>query len=115
MKTPEFVVKTRCERRSLCQFAWKSGPFRAASPVRDWMASKALDLKVSPSGNPIRGAKAPLFHNVRVFARCMGAFASGCLLLLSTIAPAQVTFERLVNSAKEPQNWMTYSGDYPGK
>src|SRR5580704_1169115 len=28
---------------------------------------------------------------------------------------AQVTFERLVNSAKEPQNWMTYSGDYSGK
>ena len=28
---------------------------------------------------------------------------------------AQVTFERLVNSAKEPQNWMTYSGDYAGK
>jgi len=30
-------------------------------------------------------------------------------------ARAQVTFERLVNSAKEPQNWMTYSGDYSGK
>jgi alcohol dehydrogenase (cytochrome c) len=28
---------------------------------------------------------------------------------------AQVTFERLLNSAKEPQNWMTYSGDYSGK
>jgi alcohol dehydrogenase (cytochrome c) len=28
---------------------------------------------------------------------------------------AQVTFDRLVNSVKEPQNWMTYSGDYSGK
>jgi alcohol dehydrogenase (cytochrome c) len=28
---------------------------------------------------------------------------------------AQVTFDRLANSAKEPQNWMTYSGDYSGK
>jgi alcohol dehydrogenase (cytochrome c) len=28
---------------------------------------------------------------------------------------AQVTFERLLNSSKEPQNWMTYSGDYSGK
>ena len=28
---------------------------------------------------------------------------------------AQVTFDRLLNSAKEPQNWMTYSGDYSGK
>src|SRR5437016_6027736 len=27
----------------------------------------------------------------------------------------QVTFERLVNSAKEPQNWLTYSGDYSGR
>src|SRR5438309_4612422 len=27
----------------------------------------------------------------------------------------QVTFERLVNSAKEPQNWLTYSGDYTGR
>ncbi|MGD0760464.1 MAG: PQQ-dependent dehydrogenase, methanol/ethanol family [Candidatus Sulfotelmatobacter sp.] len=28
---------------------------------------------------------------------------------------AQVTFDRLLNSAKEPQNWMTYSGDYLGR
>ena len=31
------------------------------------------------------------------------------------LAHAQVTFERLVNATKEPQNWMTYSGDYSGK
>jgi alcohol dehydrogenase (cytochrome c) len=30
-------------------------------------------------------------------------------------AQAQVTSERLVNASKEPQNWMTYSGDYSGK
>ncbi|HEV2717873.1 MAG TPA: PQQ-binding-like beta-propeller repeat protein, partial [Terriglobales bacterium] len=29
-------------------------------------------------------------------------------------ADGQVTFERLLNSAKEPQNWLTYSGDYAG-
>ena len=28
---------------------------------------------------------------------------------------AQVTFDRLLNSAKEPQNWLTYSGDYSGR
>jgi alcohol dehydrogenase (cytochrome c) len=28
---------------------------------------------------------------------------------------AQVTSERLVNAAKEPQNWLTYSGDYSGR
>src|SRR5580692_12304515 len=27
---------------------------------------------------------------------------------------AQVTFERLVNSSSEPQNWLTYSGNYAG-
>jgi alcohol dehydrogenase (cytochrome c) len=40
-------------------------------------------------------------------------FAS--ILLAATPADAQVTCERLVNSDKEPQNWMTYSGDYSGK
>jgi len=50
--------------------------------------------------------------------RACGRFAIGvfaCGLIASTLAHAQVTFERLVNSAKEPQNWMTYSGDYSGK
>jgi len=34
---------------------------------------------------------------------------------LTTQAAAQVTFDRLLNSAKEPQNWLTYSGDYSGR
>jgi len=37
-----------------------------------------------------------------------------CGLLVSQ-ARGQVTFERLVNSGKEPQNWLTYSGDYSGR
>src|SRR5579863_3968232 len=37
------------------------------------------------------------------------------LSFAATIAHAQVTFERLVNSGKEPQNWLTYSGDYSGR
>jgi alcohol dehydrogenase (cytochrome c) len=41
-------------------------------------------------------------------------FGLSCLLLANPLV-AQVTFERLLNSAKEPQNWMTYSGDYSGK
>lgn len=28
---------------------------------------------------------------------------------------AQVTFERLLNASNEPQNWLTYSGDYAGR
>src|SRR5260370_37863971 len=42
---------------------------------------------------------------------------SGCLAcaLFATQAFAQVTFERLLNAGKEPQNWLTYSGDYSGR
>src|SRR6476660_8861821 len=41
--------------------------------------------------------------------------AAAVFFCLACTASAQVTSERLVNSAKEPQNWMTYSGDYSGK
>lgn len=34
------------------------------------------------------------------------------LLLMPISLQAQVTFERLLNTAKEPQNWLTYSGSY---
>ena len=49
----------------------------------------------------------------------MSRFLSSCVLVLTfstviTSAHGQVTFERLVNSSKEPQNWLTYSGDYAG-
>jgi hypothetical protein len=39
------------------------------------------------------------------------------VLVLFVLSPAfaQVTYKRLLNSAKEPQNWMMYSGDYSGK
>jgi alcohol dehydrogenase (cytochrome c) len=48
--------------------------------------------------------------------RFLGVFIV-CLFFgfFTSRALAQVTFERLVNSAKEPQNWMSYSGDYTGK
>src|SRR5260370_42530293 len=35
--------------------------------------------------------------------------------LFASLASGQVTFERLLNSGKEPQNWLTYSGDYAGR
>ncbi len=40
-----------------------------------------------------------------------------CLMLLALAVPAahaQVTFERIVGAAAEPQNWLTYSGRYAG-
>jgi alcohol dehydrogenase (cytochrome c) len=39
-------------------------------------------------------------------------FASG---FFAIAAHGQVTFDRLLNSSKEPQNWLTYSGDYSGR
>src|SRR6195256_6355259 len=33
------------------------------------------------------------------------------LLLIAATLSAQVSFDRLVNAAKEPQNWLTYSGN----
>src|SRR5258708_7992856 len=35
--------------------------------------------------------------------------------LFSGFAQAQVTPQRLLDSTKEPQNWLTYSGDYAGR
>ena len=42
------------------------------------------------------------------------AFAS-MLLALSVAIGGQVTFDRLLRAADEPQNWMTYSGGYAGQ
>jgi alcohol dehydrogenase (cytochrome c) len=50
--------------------------------------------------------------------RPLASWLTACLLcglLASTGANAQVTSERLLNSGKEPQNWLTYSGDYSGR
>jgi alcohol dehydrogenase (cytochrome c) len=40
-----------------------------------------------------------------------------CAALLASAAratPKEVSYEEIVNSSKEPQNWLTYSGDYRG-
>ena len=34
------------------------------------------------------------------------------LLVGNTISNSQVTYERLLGAAREPQNWLTYSGTY---
>jgi alcohol dehydrogenase (cytochrome c) len=38
--------------------------------------------------------------------------ALSLLLLISSVLQAQVSFERLLRAADEPQNWLTYSGGY---
>ena len=53
------------------------------------------------------------WRRVRIIVRVA---AMGILCAASAAhAHGQVTAERLVNSAKEPQNWLTYSGDYAGR
>ena len=40
-------------------------------------------------------------------------YALGCLMALGSYGvQAQVGYERLLNAAKEPRNWLTYSGNY---
>ena len=51
--------------------------------------------------------------SLRIFAVLLGILFA--CVVLEDHAHAQVTFERLLNSSKEPQNWMTYSGDYLGR
>src|SRR6266446_1264765 len=42
-------------------------------------------------------------------------FLAGAVLLAQQSAiPGNLTFERLRNSQSEPQNWLTYWGDYQG-
>jgi alcohol dehydrogenase (cytochrome c) len=45
----------------------------------------------------------------------IGTFLLLTAALFAPNACGQVAFERLLNSSKEPQNWLTYSGDYAGQ
>ncbi len=96
----------------------KSGPFRAASsaPRKNFgfsrgVAAHGLKPRIESTQ---RGAEAPLFHAALklTFAVSVAALFG---LLFSACAAAQVTPDRLINSSKEPQNWLTYSGDYSGR
>ena len=59
---------------------------------------------------------APLEMTVLSMAKVRGVVAFvAALSLLALQASAQVTAERLLNSSKEPQNWLMYSGDYAGR
>ncbi len=48
---------------------------------------------------------------LRALALLLAAF----LTSTSSFAQQEVTYERLLNSENEPENWMTYNGDYSGK
>ena len=68
----------------------------------------------APSASSGQALEGPLFHGgVRVFIGILTIWLT--LAVFAYPARAQVTFDRLLNSGKEPQNWMTYSGDYRGR
>ena len=101
---------------------WKSG----ASAPRQGATEMAFrpgvrGLKPRTFLTRQRGAEAPLFDGRARTLHCRLRTLVGLLTtwLIASVfagyAHAQVTFDRLVNAAKEPQNWMTYSGDYSGK
>jgi alcohol dehydrogenase (cytochrome c) len=94
--------------------SWKSGaeaPRQGATEMA--FRPSVRGLKPLQFFSAQRGAEAPLFHGAagRWLVLLVALLASAALVC----ADAQVTFQRLENSAKEPQNWMTYSGDYSGK
>ena len=96
---------------------WKSG---ASAPRPDALTCGGFSPRAQQGLKAafpwIRDAalKGPLFHGrVRFCVRILASWL--IVFMVGTWAHGQVTFERLVNSAKEPQNWMTYSGDYSGK
>jgi alcohol dehydrogenase (cytochrome c) len=95
---------------------WKSS---ASAPLQDapgnagFSSSGPRGLKACSSRSRNAALKGPLFH---VTARSIGTILALWIIALSAIsAHSQVTSARLLNSAQEPQNWMTYSGDYSGK
>ena len=113
-----------------------SGKSGASAPRRGDLIWSVFSPR-APQGlkafaSPIRNAalKRALFHKGPLFHGCvrLGSIKQGSARsisrtfaiwviagLLAVCAHGQVTFDRLVNAAKEPQNWMTYSGDYTGK
>jgi len=107
---------SRRERAWTRDQPWKSG---ASAPPKSYCAAgfsprilQGLKAVLSDVGNA--ALEGPLFHGA-------AAVCGHVLLILSmfnflgSLTLGQVTPERLVNSAKEPQNWLTYSGDYAGR
>jgi len=111
---------------TLYESSWKSGASAPRGGHLIWSGSRPRAQQgLKAFASPIRNAalKGPLFHgcirpgsikqgSARSISRTLAIWV--IVGLLAVWADGQVTFERLVNSAKEPQNWMTYSGDYTG-
>ncbi len=112
----ETAMESRSGTSQLPEQPWKSGasaPRRVAPTGAGFSPGAPQSLKASFSRLLNAALEGPLFHGrVRTLVALLTWLIAS---LLASHAGAQVTSERLLNSAKEPQNWMTYSGDYTGK
>ena len=116
-RSERYQLQTSSKSDQVSVQPWKSG---ASAPRRGGLNDSGFSpcarqgLKVASSQRRNAALKGPLFHGradapTRILLVLMFAsfFVAG--------THAQVTFDRLLNSGKEPQNWMTYSGDYSGR
>ena len=116
-RSERYQLQTSSKSDQVSVQPWKSG---ASAPRRGGLNDSGFSpcarqgLKAASSQLRNAALKGPLFHGradapTRILLVLMFAsfFVAG--------THAQVTFDRLLNSGKEPQNWMTYSGDYSGR
>ncbi|MGB7129790.1 MAG: PQQ-dependent dehydrogenase, methanol/ethanol family, partial [Candidatus Sulfotelmatobacter sp.] len=111
----------RCEM-TVSQMAFPAGgPGRYQTPLCELRGSalRALRFKASYREDREEFAKdaeksAKKSANKRGFP-LLTFFACIVIALSGAGLQGQVTSDRLVNSAKEPWNWLTYSGDYSGR
>src|ERR1700722_16992397 len=112
----ETATRTRGEYSETSAQPWKSGasaPREGAPVYPGFIPSAARGLKAWASALLNAALIGPLFHGPGEGVTRIAIWLT--VGLLAGSAHAQVTFDRLLNSAKEPQNWMTYSGDYLGR
>jgi alcohol dehydrogenase (cytochrome c) len=62
-----------------------------------------------------RGSKSRLLATLGMMVLSSLPIAIAALSFFAPPASAQVTAQRLLDSGKEPQNWLMYSGDYAGR
>ena len=113
----ECGLRSRAGSAAAFEQPWKSG---ASAPRKDAFKASGFSprgrqgLKAAFSRLRAAALKGPLFHDrTRVPVTILNTLLLAAFF--ATAAHSQVTFDRLVNSAKEPQNWLTYSGDYAGR
>ena len=116
-RSERYQLQTSSKSDQVSVQPWKSG---ASAPRRGGLNDSGFSpcarqgLKAASSQLRNAALKGPLFHGrAEAPTRILLVLMFASFFVAGT--HAQVTFGRLLNSGKEPQNWMTYSGDYSGR